>query len=69
MDKNLHDNIDEIFRDPLQTFQERPVRKVWENIEQELDKDKRKAFVYLFRNRALRLGAACLIFFMYSPGE
>jgi hypothetical protein len=68
MDKNLHDNIDDIFREPLQAFRERPVRKVWENIEQELDKDKRRAFLYLFGNRVLRLGAACVIFLWIPLG-
>jgi hypothetical protein len=68
MDKNLHDNIDDIFREPLQSFRERPARRVWENIEQELDKDKRRAFFYLFGNRALRLGAACLIFLWIPLG-
>jgi hypothetical protein len=75
MDKNLHDNIDEIFRDPLQSFEERPARKVWENIERELDRDKRETFLFLFRDRALQLGTACLIFLcitlgiVLNPGE
>jgi hypothetical protein len=68
MDKNLHDKIDEIFRDSLQSFDEQPARKVWENIEQELDRDKRENFFYLFRDRALQLGIACLIFLCITLG-
>jgi hypothetical protein len=53
-DDNMEsDNIDKPFKDSLQSSQREPSKEIWENIEQELDRDDRRAsfvrlrFVYL----------------------
>ncbi len=38
MDENLHNEIDDLFRDAIQPLSELPAKQVWENIEQQLDK-------------------------------
>jgi hypothetical protein len=51
MHENFHNPLDKFFRDAIQRLSEKPGKKIWENIEQQLDKNsaenyKRKYFIY-----------------------
>lgn len=39
MDENLHNDLDKLFHDSIEPLSELPEKHVWENIEQQLDKD------------------------------
>src|SRR5579863_6663781 len=59
MEENLPDNIDQQFKDGLQSFQQKPSKDIWKNIETQLDKDERRFF--FIRYRLLLSISACLI--------
>ena len=51
MDENLHNDIDKLFQDSIEPLSELPGKHVWDNIEQQLDKNnaekyKRKYIIY-----------------------
>jgi hypothetical protein len=60
MEKNQPENIDKLFQDALGNFKDRPGGEVWEKIAQELDEDKRRAYVPLFRSLSL-IAASLLV--------
>src|SRR5579872_1922394 len=66
MEENRPDNIDKLFRDSLQSFQEAPPGDVWEKIGYRLDQDKDRA--YLSRIRTLRRTTACLSLLCIAMG-
>src|SRR5579863_106378 len=59
MEENRPDHLDKFFTDSLRSFEDRPGNEVWEKIEQELDGDKRRVFLLIFR--PFSIGAASLI--------
>ena len=61
MDRNQQDNVDKLFKDSLQSFQDKPDREVWEKIEQGLDEEKERT--YFFGWRTAGLAAAGLVLF------
>ena len=66
MEGNKPDEIDQFFKDSLQSFREMPPEGVWENIEQELDDDDRR--IFLIRIRYSLLVSACLLVLWFSLG-
>ena len=64
MDENLHNHIDKLFRDSIEPLSELPGKHVWDNIEQQLDKNnaekyKRKYIIY-------KRAAVVLVFLLLS---
>jgi len=62
MDKNLHDDIGDLFYDEIEALSQRPQKQVWENIEHELDKT--DAGRYKKKFNILKRVAAVLFFLL-----
>ena len=66
MDKNLPDNIDELFKDSLQHFRDEPSNDIWQKIDHRLDRG--NALVYKSRYRFLVWVSGCLLVLLFSLG-
>ncbi len=64
MDENLHNEIDDLFRDAIEPLSELPAKQIWENIEQQLDK--KEAAQYKRKFIASRKVAAVSILLLLS---
>src|SRR5450755_2549079 len=64
MDENLHNHIDKLFHDSIEPLSELPQKHVWENIEQQLDKNNAEKYKrkYIIFKRA----AVVLLFLLLS---
>jgi Outer membrane protein beta-barrel domain len=60
MEENRPNDIDKLFKDGLQPIRRKPSKAVWDNIEDELNKDDRRIFIVRLRF-ALLIGAGLLI--------
>jgi hypothetical protein len=63
MEKKSHDNVDKLFKDSLQSFQDKPDREVWEKIEQQLDEEKKRPYFFGWRTYGVATAAAGLVLF------
>jgi hypothetical protein len=62
MDKNQHNSVDKLFKDSLQSFQDKPDREVWEKIEQQLDEEKKRPYFFGWRTSGLVAAGLVLLF-------
>ena len=66
MEEHLPHKVDKLFRDSLQSYPDAPSGAVWERIEQQLDKEDRR--VYLWRSKLLLRLCACLFVLVIALG-
>lgn len=69
MDKNIHNEIDDLFHDAIEPLNEPPAQQVWENIEQQLNNDdaeKYKRKFIIFRRMATVLLLLLLSFTTFT---
>jgi len=66
MDANKTNDIDELFRDSLQSYLDRPSDAVWEKIENQLDREDN--LFYKARSRLLLRVCACLLIVIFALG-
>src|SRR5580692_8219281 len=73
MEENRPDHLDKFFTDSLRSFEDRPANDVWEKIELELDGEKRRVFLPIFRLFSLvaaSLIALCIaLVILYQAGH
>jgi hypothetical protein len=62
MDRSYQDSVDELFKDSLQSFQDKPDREVWEKIEQQLDEEKKRPYFFGWRTSGLAAAGLVLLF-------
>jgi Outer membrane protein beta-barrel domain len=64
MDKNQQNSVDKLFKDSLQSFQDKPDREVWEKIEQQLDEEKKRPYFFGWRTSGLVAAGLALLFIL-----
>ena len=64
MDKNQKNSVDKLFKDSLQSFQDKPDREVWEKIEQQLDEEKKRPYFFGWRTSGLLAAGLALPFIL-----
>ena len=64
MDKNQQNSVDKLFKDSLQSFQDKPDREVWEKIEQQLDEEKKRPYFFGWRTSGLVAASLVLLFIL-----
>lgn len=66
MKDSIQNHVDNLFRDMLQFHKKEPGRRVWENIEKELDKENKIALVNKSKTGLKKIGGLLLLFFFLS---
>ena len=66
MKDSIQNHVDNLFRDMLQFHKKEPGKRVWENIEKELDKENKIALVNKSKTGLKKIGGLLLLFFFLS---